>query len=101
MNHFDNCTSFDELRQSYLQLCLHHHPDRGGNPDIMLAINNERSIAWNVLPRYQLTLIVRQDGDSTFPKHPCRTRNLPNLTYYDNGVPYFEDWEYVWDLLLR
>jgi len=39
MNHFDNCTSFDELRQSYLQLCLHHHPDRGGNPDIMYAIN--------------------------------------------------------------
>ena len=41
---------------------------------------NQRSIAWDVLPRYQLTLIVRQDGDSTFPKHPCRTYNLPNLS---------------------
>jgi hypothetical protein len=39
MNHFDNCTSFDQLRESYHQLCLHHHPDRGGNPDIMQAIN--------------------------------------------------------------
>ena len=41
MNHFDNCTNFDELRQSYLQLCLHHHPDKGGNPDLMHAINND------------------------------------------------------------
>lgn len=39
MNHFANCTSFDELRKTYHQLCLHHHPDRGGNPNLMHAIN--------------------------------------------------------------
>jgi hypothetical protein len=39
MNHFANCTSFDQLRQTYHQLCLHHHPDRGGNANVMHAIN--------------------------------------------------------------
>ena len=39
MNPFDNCTNFDELRQTYLQRCLQHHPDRGGNPNTMHDIN--------------------------------------------------------------
>lgn len=62
---------------------------------------NQHTIAWDVLPRYQLTLISRRDDNDSFPKRPNRTCNLPNLHYYENGVPYFKDWEDVWDLLLR
>ena len=70
--------------------------------DVTKALaDNQCTIAWKVLPRYQLRLIVRREGDSSFPKHPTRICNLPDLSYYDNGVPYFEDWEDVWDLLLQ
>lgn len=37
--YFQNCTTFDELRQEYRRLCLTHHPDRGGDTRTMQDIN--------------------------------------------------------------
>ena len=41
MKYFTNCTTLDELKKEYRKLAMIHHPDHGGNPEIMKAINSE------------------------------------------------------------
>lgn len=43
--YFQNCTTFDELRQEYRRLCLAHHPDRGGDTRTMQDINAAHATA--------------------------------------------------------
>jgi hypothetical protein len=38
-NYFDGCTSLDEVKSRYKQLAMQHHPDRGGDKQIMQEIN--------------------------------------------------------------
>jgi hypothetical protein len=39
--YFTECSSLDEVKQLYKKLAMLHHPDRGGNKQIMQAINLE------------------------------------------------------------
>lgn len=39
MRYFTNCKNLDELKKEYRRLSMIHHPDRGGDPEIMKAIN--------------------------------------------------------------
>lgn len=41
MKYFTNINTLDELKKAYRRLAMQHHPDRGGDPEIMKAINNE------------------------------------------------------------
>lgn len=41
MKYFTNCKTLDELKKEYRRLAMIHHPDHGGNPEIMKAINSE------------------------------------------------------------
>lgn len=37
---FKNCRTLEELKKKYHRLVLLHHPDRGGNLEMMQAVNN-------------------------------------------------------------
>ena len=39
--YFENINTIDELKKAYRKLAFKHHPDRGGNAVIMIAINAE------------------------------------------------------------
>jgi hypothetical protein len=41
MNYFNNLTTIEEVKKTYRELAKQHHPDKGGDSEIMKAINNE------------------------------------------------------------
>lgn len=41
LNYFINCNSIDDAKQLYKKLAKEHHPDKGGDVEIMKLINNE------------------------------------------------------------
>ena len=41
MKWFKNPQTLEELKSQYRELAMHHHPDKGGNVEVMQAINNE------------------------------------------------------------
>lgn len=41
MKYFVNCKSLEELKKEFRRLAMIHHPDRGGDVEVMKAINNE------------------------------------------------------------
>ena len=41
MTYFNEVKSTDEAKQLYKKLALQHHPDRGGDVEIMKLVNNE------------------------------------------------------------
>lgn len=45
MKFFNNCKSLDEVKATYKTLAKQFHPDKGGDLEIMKAINNEYSFA--------------------------------------------------------
>ena len=51
MKYFTNCTTLDELKKEYRRLVMLHHPDKGGNDDIMKQINNEHDIKFEDLKK--------------------------------------------------
>ena len=49
MKYFTNCKNLEELKKEYRRLAMIHHPDRGGDVEIMKAINNEYDMMFPVL----------------------------------------------------
>lgn len=41
MKYFTNCKNLEELKKEFRRLAMIHHPDRGGDQEIMKEINNE------------------------------------------------------------
>lgn len=41
MKYFAQCKNLEELKKEFRRLAMLHHPDRGGDAEIMKAINNE------------------------------------------------------------
>lgn len=41
MKYFTNCENLEELKAEFRRLAMIHHPDRGGDVEVMKAINNE------------------------------------------------------------
>jgi len=41
MNYFNHCKTLDEVKTTYRQLALLHHPDKGGDTATMQHINRE------------------------------------------------------------
>lgn len=39
--YFNDCKNLDDVKRRFKELALKHHPDRGGNTQIMQDINNE------------------------------------------------------------
>lgn len=39
--YFDHCNAKNELKAAYRKLAMKHHPDRGGDEEIMKAVNRE------------------------------------------------------------
>lgn len=46
---FTNCKTIEELKKEYRRLVKLHHPDGGGNEDMMKAINNQYDYLFNTL----------------------------------------------------
>ena len=49
MKYFTNCGSLEELKKEFRRLAMIHHPDRGGDVEVMKAINNEYDALFPVL----------------------------------------------------
>ena len=49
MKYFQNCQSLEELKAAYKKLVKIHHPDCGGDVEIMKQINNEYEEAFEIL----------------------------------------------------
>lgn len=49
MKYFTNCKNLEELKKEYRRLAMIHHPDRGGDVEIMKEINNEYDTMFPVL----------------------------------------------------
>lgn len=49
MKHFAGVRTFEELRKLYKKLAFENHPDRGGNAEVMKAINAEYDILFDKL----------------------------------------------------
>lgn len=51
MKYFINVTTLDELKKQYRRLAMIHHPDVGGDPETMKAINNEHDVLFESLKK--------------------------------------------------
>ena len=49
MKYFANCKNLEELKKEFRRLAMIHHPDRGGDVEVMKAINNEYDAAFPAL----------------------------------------------------
>jgi len=47
--YFVNCRTAEEVKKEYFRLAMIHHPDKGGNLEIMQEINNEYDCIWPLL----------------------------------------------------
>lgn len=47
--YFTNVKTLDDLKKAYRRLAMLHHPDRGGDPEVMKQINNEHDALFEVL----------------------------------------------------
>lgn len=50
---FDDCRTLDELKKSYRRAAMQYHPDRGGDEEIMKAVNSEYADRFEELKRAQ------------------------------------------------
>lgn len=48
-NYFVNCRTAEELKKEYFRLAMIHHPDQGGDVEIMKKINAEYDLVWPLL----------------------------------------------------
>lgn len=62
MTYFNNIKTLDELKREYRRLSKIHHPDCGGDAEIMKAINNEHDELFEVLKTRQN---AKADADPT------------------------------------
>ena len=51
MKYFTNIHTLDELKKEYRRLAMLHHPDVGGDPEVMKAINNEHDALFEQLKK--------------------------------------------------
>ena len=51
LNFFKACKSLEEIKSLYKSLAKLHHPDLGGDVEIMKAVNNEYSIACKLVAK--------------------------------------------------
>ena len=62
MKYFANVKTLDELKKEYRRLSKLHHPDCGGDEEVMKAINNEHDELFEILKRQHN---ARADADPT------------------------------------
>ena len=62
MKYFTNVRTLDEIKKEYRRLSKLHHPDYGGDEEIMRAINNEHDELFESLKRQHN---ARADADPT------------------------------------
>ena len=67
MKYFTNCHTIEELKKEYRRLALENHPDRGGDEQIMKAINLEYEKMAKILEN------VHEAGEETQKKHKTET----------------------------
>ena len=66
MKYFTNCKTIEELKKEYRRLALENHPDRGGDEQVMKAINLEYEKMAKILEN------VHEAGEEA-PKHKAET----------------------------
>ena len=73
MKHFNNCKTYEELKQEYKRLAMIHHPDKGGSTAAMQEINNSYEEAFKILKDIHrskegdLYNKATQDNSKTYP----------------------------------
>ena len=66
--YFQNVKSIQELRKRYRELLKEHHPDNGGNEDVMKEINAEYDRLFAILSKEK-----QPDGET--PKYDYEAEN--------------------------
>ena len=69
MTYFANITDLDALRREYRRLSMIHHPDKGGDPEVMKAINNEYEALFNRLKAEHNARAAADETGKTRPIH--------------------------------
>jgi len=45
-NYFQGCESLEDFKKRYKTLAILHHPDKGGNKEIMQEVNEQYEMGW-------------------------------------------------------
>lgn len=65
MTYFKNIKNLEELRKTYRDLLKKHHPDNGGNTEIMQEINSEYERMFEILKHTAGTTATADDTEKT------------------------------------
>lgn len=63
--YFDSVTNLDDLKKSYKELVIRHHPDMGGDTKTMQEINAEHDRVFDMLKRQQNLNADNGEGKET------------------------------------
>ena len=83
MKYFTNCKTLNELKSEYRRLVMIHHPDRGGDPEIMKQINNDHDERFEQLKAgYNATA----DDNHKCAETPEEFRDILNVLFTLDGL---------------
>lgn len=77
MKHFDNVKTAADLKKAYLELAKKHHPDKGGDPEVMKAINAEYEQIRKRLQKFADSPFTPKDSADGFDWETVNTNELP------------------------
>lgn len=72
MKYFKEVKSLEDLKKQFKKLAMKHHPDRGGDQEIMKAINNEYD---KLFPIWKAKDNIKSDETSESTRNEFYTRN--------------------------
>lgn len=64
MKFFEKCTTIEELKKEYKKLAFKHHPDKGGDVEIMKVVNNAYEFMFDKLSKMKDTKEDNKKDDS-------------------------------------
>lgn len=85
--HFKNVSSLDDLKQQYRKLAMQHHPDAGGNTEVMKEVNGEYDVLFPVWQkRHNQTAAVENTETARGTRRDFYTQNGWQGENYDRNL---------------
>ena len=77
----------EEIKKAYRKLVKIHHPDKGGDPAIMLEVNS----AWETLKKKHKDINLNKANNSKFYKHNEYKRETDNYSKSEDIKKWFQN----------